>query len=149
MPQKPLSRIRLKRHILTLRLDSFQGVRSLKGVAELAESLDEDSDTDGIPDACDNCAATANEDQLDSDKDGLGDLCDPCPDDWENDFDNDGVCGSIDACSGDDSTGDSDNDGICSDQDCNDTDPKNLCDFPVFLSGFESGDTSAWSSTVQ
>lgn len=35
-----------------------------------------DADHDGVPDAQDNCAAAANEDQNDADADGLGDLCD-------------------------------------------------------------------------
>lgn len=37
-----------------------------------------DEDQDGVPDACDNCPALAN-DQLDSDGDGVGDACDPRP----------------------------------------------------------------------
>ncbi len=37
-----------------------------------------DVDGDGIPDACDNCAATVNPRQQDADGDGAGDVCDNC-----------------------------------------------------------------------
>jgi hypothetical protein len=36
----------------------------------------EDSDGDGIPNACDNCPLVANPDQEDLDDDGIGDACD-------------------------------------------------------------------------
>jgi len=39
----------------------------------------EDSDGDGVADACDNCPYKANLDQKDADNDGLGDVCDNCP----------------------------------------------------------------------
>ncbi|MBZ0232786.1 MAG: thrombospondin type 3 repeat-containing protein [Deltaproteobacteria bacterium] len=38
-----------------------------------------DEDSDGVPDAQDNCPAAANPDQHDEDGDGLGDDCDNCP----------------------------------------------------------------------
>lgn len=38
-----------------------------------------DSDSDGIPDAADNCPATYNPDQKDYEGDGVGDVCDNCP----------------------------------------------------------------------
>lgn len=34
---------------------------------------------DGVGDACDNCAAVLNADQVDSDSDGMGNSCDACP----------------------------------------------------------------------
>lgn len=37
----------------------------------------QDTDADGLIDACDNCPLVANPDQLDSDNDGVGDACDP------------------------------------------------------------------------
>lgn len=37
----------------------------------------QDSDSDGVQDATDNCPSVANTDQWDSDVDGLGDACDP------------------------------------------------------------------------
>jgi hypothetical protein len=38
-----------------------------------------DVDTDGIPDAEDNCLVVANADQTDVEADGFGDVCDPSP----------------------------------------------------------------------
>jgi hypothetical protein len=38
-----------------------------------------DQDSDGIGDLCDNCIAMANFDQADADSDGVGDVCDNCP----------------------------------------------------------------------
>jgi hypothetical protein len=39
-----------------------------------------DTDSDGVPDAQDNCPTIANSNQTDSDGDGVGDACDQCPD---------------------------------------------------------------------
>jgi hypothetical protein len=44
---------------------------------DLAMSVDTDSD--GLTDLEDNCAAAANPDQVDFDTDGVGDACDNCP----------------------------------------------------------------------
>lgn len=38
-----------------------------------------DVDSDGVPNATDNCKSAANPDQKDADQDGKGDACDPCP----------------------------------------------------------------------
>lgn len=48
-----------------------------------------DTDSDGVPDASDNCPSTANANQADLDNDGQGDVCD-------NDRDGDGVGNSND-----------------------------------------------------
>ncbi len=39
----------------------------------------EDGDSDGFGDACDNCTDNCNDEQLDADGDGEGDVCDPTP----------------------------------------------------------------------
>ena len=40
----------------------------------------EDTDSDLVGDACDNCPAAVNTGQLDFDQDGIGDVCDTCVD---------------------------------------------------------------------
>ena len=54
-------------------------------------SCQDDADSDGIPNACDNCIGAANPAQEDCDGDGLGDACDP-------DIDDDGVLNDDDVC---------------------------------------------------
>ena len=46
----------------------------------------------------DNCPADYNPTQNDADSDGIGDLCDDCPADPDNDVDGDLVCGDVDNC---------------------------------------------------
>ena len=96
-----------------------------------------DSDTDGVPDGCDQCPGF--DDALDADGDGIPDGCD--------------------LCTGDDTTGDGDGDGVCLSDDCDDTDGGvsvldgcNVCGGDnstcgIFGDDFELGDTTAWSLT--
>jgi len=78
------------------------GSRLLLGYSEMGDSLQDDADLDGIPNACDNCPSEANTQQTDSDADGICDACDTCPLDANNDHDNDGICDNIDPCIGKD-----------------------------------------------
>ncbi len=82
----------------------------------IAPSSVDDSDSDGVPDICDNCPLVANHDQTDDDKDGAGNSCDPCPSDVDNDSDGDGLCADGDACPFD-FDNDLDADGVCGDED--------------------------------
>jgi hypothetical protein len=74
----------------------------------------QDTDGDGVLDVVDNCPLTANPDQADADGDGRGDACDNCPaaanpgqedadgdgigDVCDADRDNDGVANAVDNC---------------------------------------------------
>jgi len=53
----------------------------------------DDLDEDGVPDSVDNCPADANPGQEDTDGDGIGDACDPL-----TDSDGDGVADGVDNC---------------------------------------------------
>jgi uncharacterized repeat protein (TIGR01451 family) len=67
-------------------------------IVKLAPPSQPDADTDGVPDAADNCPTVANPDQADGDGDEIGDACDTCPFDALNDQDADGICGDVDNC---------------------------------------------------
>ncbi|MEW5702759.1 MAG: thrombospondin type 3 repeat-containing protein [Candidatus Zixiibacteriota bacterium] len=63
--------------------------------------VSDDYDSDGIPDATDNCPTTYNPGQEDGDGDGLGDVCDNCPaiaNPTQSDGDGDGVGDACDNC---------------------------------------------------
>jgi hypothetical protein len=79
------------------------------------------TDADGIPDASDNCICENNSDQFDTDGDGAGDACDGCP--LDSDTADPGRCSCGVAITVD---------GYC----------------VLFVDGFESGDTVAWSSST-
>jgi hypothetical protein len=85
-----------------------------RGIA-IASDFIQDSDSDGVPDLCDNCPSIPGA-QEDADGDGLGDPCDACPQDAENDSDGDGVCATLDPCPLD-ALDDADADGYCTDDD--------------------------------
>jgi len=62
--------------------------------ARIIDGGAQDTDSDGIPDATDNCPMVANPDQHDHDGDGRGDPCDLCPhiaEATDTDTDGDGV----------------------------------------------------------
>ena len=70
----------------------------------------------------------------DTDSDGIPDVQDPCPLDNPDDTDNDGVCDSDDICAGFDDNADGDSDGtpdgcdVCPLDNPNDTDNDGICD---------------------
>lgn len=100
------------KYISTTYNDSVKNSAGEWVMSMTTNSLNIDTDEDGVFDFSDNCPGQANEDQKDSDKDGIGDVCDNCinvinPD--QKDFEKDGIG---DACDND-----HDNDGIVNNQD--------------------------------
>ena len=64
-----------------------------------------DFDHDGVGNACDNCVSVSNSSQLDADHDGVGDVCDNCPltgNPAQVDTDHDGLGDACDNCPLDD-----------------------------------------------
>ncbi|MEM1182319.1 MAG: lamin tail domain-containing protein [Acidobacteriota bacterium] len=80
-----------------------------------------DRDADTVADDMDNCPADANPGQANVDGDSFGDACDNCPMVINNDQQDSDMDGLGDVC-----------------------DPTDL----LFVDGFESGDTTAWTNTV-
>ncbi len=82
-----------------------------------------DTDGDSIPDGCDACPV--GDDLVDGDSDGVADACDVCPVDHLNDLDLDGACDSDDDCP---SNGDLVVAGVCGCADEVDTDGDSVPD---------------------
>ena len=59
--------------------DIEQGVSSDCNLNGIPDECDLDTDTDGLPDDCDNCPEDINPGQEDWDGDFIGDVCDLCP----------------------------------------------------------------------
>lgn len=75
---------------LSIVLYDFQEDTDQDGIGDACDN-DNDKDKDGTDDTRDNCPDHSNGDQLDTDKDGKGDVCD-------NDDDNDGIPDGNDPC---------------------------------------------------
>jgi len=63
-------------------------------VSAIIYDPNQDVDSDGVPDAIDNCPSFSNSDQADGDADGVGDACDNCPFTYnpaQGDADGDGI----------------------------------------------------------
>jgi hypothetical protein len=82
-------------------------VLALSALMTGCPALGPDADSDGVPDASDNCPTVANANQADADNDGVGDVCDNCPavaNADQADTDGDGVgdaCEILDLACGD------------------------------------------------
>lgn len=74
------------------------GSFSLDDLVHELELTDTDTDRDGLLDIVDHCPARRDSIQFDSDGDGLGDACDPFPHDPLDDVDGDGLGADIDLC---------------------------------------------------
>jgi hypothetical protein len=88
----------------------------------------DDQDSDGVADAIDNCPLVANADQADSDSDGVGDACD--------DSDADGVVDATDNCPNTHNSNQTDTDGdgqgnACDNDDDGDTIPDSPDNCPL------------------
>ena len=108
----------------------FQGALTAAQVNNLRtrNTIEPDTDGDGVSDGSDNCPTTANRDQADADVDGRGDACDVCPLDPADDIDADGLCANVDNCplaaNADQTDADADGQGdVCDPDDDNDAAP--------------------------
>lgn len=90
---------------------------------EICGAPQPDADGDGIPDAVDNCPATANVDQADLDGDNIGDICD---DDRDGDTILNGVDNCPDTANTDQNDADGDGIGDLCDIECFDFDSTNV-----------------------
>lgn len=92
-------------------LAAFSTDCDANGVPDICEN---DLDSDGFINACDNCPFDVNVGQADTDGDGVGDACDNCRDDVnpnQADADGDGVGNACDNCRNDANPNQSDSDG--------------------------------------
>ena len=74
----------------------------LDGVGDACDACigdpENDGDGDGVCADLDNCPLDANADQANGDGDLLGDACDACPGAATDDLDGDGICDDVDSC---------------------------------------------------
>lgn len=90
------------------------------GIAPPLDCADDDPATfpgaeercDGTDNDCDGLVDSARALVADVDADGTPNACDPCPMDPDDDQDNDGICGDVDACPNGDDRIDDDGDGV-------------------------------------